>query len=372
MTVVRRRSDADDERWITDMRDGSPAERERALAHFQERATLTKDPDDRNALGIALHDSGRHLEADAIFGSLISEYPDEPAFRFNLAASLSQREQVDLVRYHLREIAQNASSEDARRFAQEELDGYEAFVGATESDERLRRIQTAAFEEKLRHGDAQAEDFVALARILLSAMRVTGDESLLARATETLENGAVRFPENAAILEHLLVCYVRSDPHDRMAAVSLELERVAPESPMLRALGGTADPEAEAFVRERWQRTWELFGRVVEGAPDERAAALNELHRIVADAPENPHYRCTYAMALLFSGNGAAAAAEADRLVDARLESHTFHFNLAQVLRGLDRPNDARVHLALADELASNDQERTDVANVRSEWAKHA
>lgn len=370
MAIVRRRSDVESEQWIRDVMDGTPADRQRALAKLQERASQTNAADDWNELGIALHHAGRHGEARQVFEGLVEQEPDEATFRLNLAASLSQRQEIDLVRYHLRQVIAHADDEDTREFAEKQLEGYESFVGATENAQRFRTLQIAALEEQIGHEDATAEDFVALARIYLQQVNRSGDEMLLTRAAGVLEKGHARFPNDVAILEHLVACYVRSDPDGRMAEVSLALEKLAPDSPILATLNDVSEEEAESFADDMQARVWSLLGAVIEGKPDERDAALNELRRIVASLPQNPWYRCTYAMALAFTGRNEQALQEAEKLINIRSESHSFHFNLAQVLWSVGRKEDARLHIQLAEDLATV-EERADVATIRAEWEKH-
>ena len=104
-----------------------------------------------------------------------------------------------------------------------------------------------------------------------------------------------------------------------------------------------------------------LFEQATNGDDATRSAALDGLHRIVAEAPDNPWYRVTYAFALAANGAHDEALSHAAILSQLSLESHASHFNLAQIYCLSGDPDNGRRHFELALRYASTDDERQDV-----------
>jgi hypothetical protein len=361
LAVTLTKSDPEADRLLDRVRNGLNEERLRALDELVQYAQRAGQLDIWNTAGVGFHLAGQHGQATSIFEQLVQAAPDHDVYRLNLATSLSQTEQVERCRFQLRYVAEHGSTEQARRYAGEQLLGYEEFLGLSDRDRKLQDLQISSLRRALEQPGTPAESYVRLARMLYPRS-MFGDEKKLAEATTVLEKGQAAFPDETSILEPLILCYLHHDPEGRLPGVVSRLEQVAPHSPVLRLLEGVTDEKVRDFAAQMDQRMRSLFASVSDNdsSPASRQAALDDLCRIVSRYPDNPNYRVTYAFALLVLDRKEDALVQARILDPVAIESHSFHFNLGQIFWIGGDAERGRHHLNLALLYAKDDQERQD------------
>ncbi|WP_394839470.1 hypothetical protein LVJ94_21520 [Pendulispora rubella] len=367
MTFTHARSDPDAQALLERVEHGTDDERERALMALRKRAEMTKDADHWNTAGIAYSRAGQHSIARPIFERLVRAHPNGDAYRMNLAISLSQAQEVAGCRHHLSLLAEKGSSPDIRRSAQEQLRGYEEMLGLTPDARALREHQMEALRSAVARRE-RPEDYAALGRHLLREEKLEPLQGALDEAIAVLEDGHAAFPSDVTVLEYLIACYLRTGPHARLDAALEKLERIAPQSRLLSIVAeSAADAKDNDFVRQRQARADELVVAAMKGSGAGRQAALDDLARIVAGAPDNVGYRLAYAFALSMCGAVERAREHAEIVARAIGESHEQHFNLGQVFwRAGDQPR-GKEHLELARRYAKTPKEHADVDAILRE-----
>jgi tetratricopeptide (TPR) repeat protein len=362
LAVTRTDSDPEAGRLLDRVQNGPDEGRRQALETLVQYAERDGTPDVWNAAGVGFHFAGLHDQATRLFDSLVQAIPDNDYYRLNLATSLSQTAQVDLCRHHLRHVVQYGSTEETRKFANGQLQGYENFLGLSERDRKLRELQIASLRQSVQQPGARPEAYLSLARVLVQRSMQDPSGTWLGEAASVLEKGRAAFPAEPHILELLIACYLRHDPQNRLEDAISQLERIAPHSPVLQHLTDATNDQAREFVEQNAQRARDLLDTVCNSGSNAaaREAALNDLGRIVAMYPNNPDYRVTYSFALMAAGREEAALAQARTLADMPISSHSFHFNLGQIFWGCGDRERGRHHLNLALQYAENEQDRQD------------
>jgi tetratricopeptide (TPR) repeat protein len=360
---------------------GSASQREAAIAELVERAQASNEVDDWNAAGVGFHFAGDHDRAIEIFEALIAHDPAADSSRLTLATCYSQIEGVEQCRHHLRYLAEHASTEEMRNVGREELQGYETFLGLNGEERGLRRQLVQALRGKVGdpgwEGSLQASlarlmmgeewevsAYDSLARNLMKESMLVGDEGLAREALTVLERGTKAYPEEPALLEMLVACYLHSASEEKLDEALNTLKRLAPDSEVFRMLESTHDDSAREFAERMSQRIDRLV-RTTNGKDLElRTAALADLRQIVARFPKNRRYRARYAFALMGAGEKEGALEQAERLADDAPPDHPTHFNLGQVFWHSGDPKRGRHHLELSLHYAESDDERRDVHQV--------
>jgi tetratricopeptide (TPR) repeat protein len=362
LVVTRTESDPEVDRLISHIRGGLGEERGRALDDLVDYANRANSADVRNSVGLGFHLAGLHDQATRIFDSLVREFPNNDHYRLNLATSLSQTAQVELCRLHLRHLAEHGSTEQIRKEAHGMLRGYEDFVGLSDRNRELRERQLASLSRAIQSPDRTVDSFLNLASLLHREALLDPSSEGYKEAAAVLEQGREAFPDEPRILELLIACYLRQDPEGRIGVAMADLERIAPHSPVLRILRDTDDDTAREFSERNARRAAGLMASVCERENPSavREAALRDLGTIVAMYPSNPHYRVSYAFALMGFGRKPQALAEALKLDQLPEKSHAFHFNLGQVFWICGDAERGRCHLNLALKYARDDGERAD------------
>jgi tetratricopeptide (TPR) repeat protein len=371
---------AETDRLLEVVDNGSASQREAALAELVERAQRTDEVDDWNVAGLGFHRAGDHYRAIEILEALIANDPAADSSRLTLATCYSQIEGVEQCRQHLRHLAAHASTEGMRKLGREQLEGYENFLGrkAEERGLRLQRIQAlrrlvtpwpegslqATVARLYRGGEerkVEAFAYDSLARNLFQESKHTGDEDMAREALAVCERGTKAYPENAALFEGLVACYLRYGPEDRLNEALSTLKRLAPDSEVLRTLVSTKGESWREFIEEMNERVVRLWQIAKGEDPALKAAAIADLRRIVAQFPNNRVYREKYAWALLGVGEKVVALDQAERLANDVPANHPAHFNLGQIFWHSGDPKRGRHHLELSLHYAESDDDRRDV-----------
>ena len=326
-----------------------------ALRELEERAGASNDSRCLAELAEGYYVAREYDEARAVLRHCVEIDPQHDNCRRNLAMAYLHNGQVELCRYHLAALVQNAELDTMRRLAEQQLGECEAAFGLREVDQRFIGLQENALREQATSPSAPAVVYLRLARVILRRGRVTGSASAQTRAIEVLQDATRRFPRDTALLELLISCYQLRDPEHRQDHALRALERLDPESPVLH---GPID--LDPVQRTMWTHLHELFQEATGRDHSSRPAALADLSRIVAISPSNPDYRLMYALALVESESPQAALEQAAVLSQLGEESFPVHWGLAQLYERLGDVESQRRHLELAVGYASTEADRQD------------
>jgi hypothetical protein len=237
----------------------------------------------------------------------------------------------------------------------------------TAEAQALCEHQIAALRERVALEEADAKDYQRHARLVLRNPPARGEDRSIEEASALLESAHAKFPNDASILELLISCYLRSDPERRLDDTVRQLERVAPDSDVLHVLSAIEDSDAIAYSQALLHRVQRLFEQSQTNDQALRQTALNELRFVVRAFPANSDYRWFYAMALIGAGRLDEALQQAEVMARAADESHSRHFNVAQVFWHCNARECAQHHLDLALQYATTDEERQDVHTLRAQ-----
>ncbi len=348
------------DRLMERVRTRDTSEQAAAISELVERAEKSNDKYDWNRVAMALFEVRRFDEAISIFDKLILEFPDEDVIRLNLATAYSQVSQVGLCRLHLKYLAEHGGTEEIRKTGREQLEGYEQFIGLTEADTGLRKLQIAALREATSIDGCPAEDFVRLAKLLWRAAVLDPDGGWMDQSRTTLEAGVEKYPRDVTLLELLVNAYLSSDPEKRLDEMLRRLERLAPDSQVFKVMAEVSRKDTSGWRLDMSQRVDHLLRLVAGDDPALREPALSDLRRIVEQYPQNPSYRLHYGFALMAIGDREEAARQAKILDSMDEPSHSFHFNLGQIFFYCGDRVKGRAHLELAAKYANDEQERSD------------
>jgi predicted Zn-dependent protease len=355
------------DKLISRIQQGTAAESESAIEQLFEMAQKDDDLDTWNTVGVGLHFAGRNDEAVRLFDRLVESVPANDAYRLNLATCYSQNQQTALCREQLLYVAEHGSSEENRKLAREQLQGYDNFLGNTEQDRKLADKQMRSLRKRTTQPSKNAEDFKNLARLLVKRGHLDPAGNWLEQSVQVLEEGTADFPKETELLELLISCYLRQDPNSRLDSALKRLELIAPDSRVLSVLANQDEDEARRFVKNNQARADGLLKQVIQGDQIRRRAALQDLAGLVNMYYDNPVYRGNYAFALMVCKQPAAALQQAAILENNPAATHSFHFNLGQVYWLCGDEKNGRQHLQLAYDYASNDLEKQDVMDRISE-----
>jgi tetratricopeptide (TPR) repeat protein len=291
---------------ISRIRDCSPLDQENAIAELHREARASAgDEKAYNDLALGLF-AARHFEdACELFRKLAEAFPDHDIHRLNVATCCSQMAQFDLCEYELEQVKDSGHTEEARRTATELLEGLARWRGMDVRDRQFASLQIGALRERTEAGEADPEEYVHLARLLLQ--QESGDliqvETAISEARQILEQGEKLYPDAIPILEHLAFVYFRTPGTDnRINAMFEKLHRLAPDSPVLRVGQSATNEEAENFSKRMRGRANELMQQCQSNEPTLVEASLLELQKMVTMFAQSPEYRKVYAFALMIAG----------------------------------------------------------------------
>jgi tetratricopeptide (TPR) repeat protein len=363
------REPIDVERLLVQIRDGSELERADALRLLSEQAAGSDDRGAWHLYALGLGEAGQFQDAIHILDQLVeslSDSPERDLYRFNLAATLTKAEQQELALYHLRYLGEHGSSETMRDESLDEVLQLEEWQRTVEEDRRFQHLRADRLRERVTSGPADQDDFLQLARSLLKLAGGDTGPSYLDEAISVLEDGRRRFPASVELLEHLTHAYLKADS-DRLEATLQELERIAPDSPILDDIR-QAVPDEAWFRDEMLHRTGVLLSQAASPDRELAAAAIADLEQIVRQFPANPNYRSAYAMALAMTGRHSEALRQAERLEAEPIDTHGLHLTLGQVFAAVGHRERAKQHFQLALELTESEEERDDTTRLLEQW----
>jgi tetratricopeptide (TPR) repeat protein len=260
-------------------------------------AEQSNAPDNWNVAALGLHRLQRFDEEIDILTQIVEKFPSTDVYRLNLATAYSQVESIDLCRFHLRVLIDHASAEEMRHLGDEQLRGYESFLGLGESDTQLRDLQVNFLEESIAVDPAAPRNYIELSRLMTRISKFEPGAEF-GRAAEVLEQALAACRDRQEILENLSFCYIHADPKQRMNEVVKELEAIAPDSRILESLanvfseGGGHGSEALAA------RVQMLMQQVEQKDEALSEAALRDLARIVDTYSDTTSYRLSYGFCL--------------------------------------------------------------------------
>lgn len=349
------------------VRTGEPSEQDAAISELAERAGKSNDKDDWYRVAMALFEVRRFDETISILDKLIQAFPDEDVIRLSLATAYSQVSQVGLCRLHLKYLSEHGGSEEIRKTGREQLERYEQFVGLTDDDLQLRKLQIAALREATSIDGCLAEDFLRLAKLLQHAAALDPYGGWMDQSRATLEEGSAKFPQDITLLEILVHAYLRSDPERRLNETLRRLERLAPDSQVFKVLAEVSREETSSWAHNMSRRVAHLLRLVAGKDQSLREPALIDLQRIVEQYPQNTDYRVHYGFALMVMGDRGEAERQARILDSVDEPSHSLHFNLGQIFYYCGDRVKGRAHLEFAAEYANDEKERSDAWKLISE-----
>ncbi|MBK8058679.1 MAG: hypothetical protein IPK33_12675 [Gemmatimonadetes bacterium] len=276
---------------------GPPNQAEEALTELEKRAESSNDPARSSELAQGYFAARRFDEANRLFDELIRFDPARDEDRLNLAMCFWQLGHVALCRHQLAHLSAHAASDAMRAFAADQLRHYETALGLRGIDKELAELQEASLREQIASNDAEAAAYTRLARLLIRQDGSPATQMDMRRRASVLEDGRRRFASEAPILELLVFCYLNLGRHGPLDEVIRDLERVDPESDILRTL--RAPGNDQSIIEQRMARVNALFQEATSGEGPARDAALNGKREIVAHAPGTAQYRLALAFALL-------------------------------------------------------------------------
>lgn len=360
LEFFKKQASRESELLLQRIHNGSQLERAEALNELINNAKGTNHPDDWNLVGLGLHHSGYTNQAIKVFSDLVDQVPED-IYRINLATAYSQIEQTELCKYHLTQLMSHGSTAEAREYGKAQLENYNRFLGLNDEDIKLRELQKASLRKKIRSNAHAPEHFVMLGRLLDKESRIQSDESKFIEAISVYEQGTSLYPNDVAILEHIIAAYLRYDPNNKLNETLQKLESLDPNSSFLDILHNLDDSDFDAFQQKNQQREAELLQLAASDDAKLKESALKDLRHMMTFFPQNPQYKLSYAFALSIAGKYNEALKEANELAAKPANSHPFHFNLGQTFWFCGEKDKARQHLKRAQELASNEQEIKDV-----------
>ena len=202
---------------------GDPSEQDEAISELAERAQKSNDKYDWNEFAMALFEARRFDQAISILDSLIQAFPNEDVIRLNLATAYSQVSQVGLCRLHLKYLAEHGGTEEIRKTGREQLEGYEQFIGFTEADTELRKLQIAALREATSADGCSNEDFLRLAKLLRRTAELDPDGDWMQQSRAGAPRSKSRSSGSGSLLEGLAVAAVENPPADSQKSVELAI-----------------------------------------------------------------------------------------------------------------------------------------------------
>jgi tetratricopeptide (TPR) repeat protein len=350
------------EKIVSQIRDASKSDQEKALVELHREAQASEgDEQTWSDLALGLFQARYFENACDLFRKLAEVFPAHDVHRLNVATCLSQMAQLDLCRYELEQVKTHGQTEEGRHTAAELLEGLTQWRGKSARDQQFTSLKMSALRERVEAGEAEPDEYVQLARLLLQQEPgdLTKVEAADDQARHILQQGEKRFPESVPILEHLAFVYFRtSGAEGQLNAIFQKLQRIAPDSPVLQAGQSTTDDDAQAFSKRMRGRAYELMQNCEKRDPPLVEASLRELQKMVIMFAQTPEYRKIYTFALMIAGRKDEAQREAEILAALGDDSHDMHFHLGQIFSACgDTPRGLR-HLELALQSARSQEDR--------------
>jgi tetratricopeptide (TPR) repeat protein len=317
------------------------------------------DPVAGNLYGVGLGVLGRGEEAIGVFRSTLAAHPRFYTARFNLARCYLDGGQRRRALQELQTASEHAEGTTDQRRIRQVLQGLTRHDAEHAQRGAYLRLRSAMLRERLGRGAAEPGDARRLGAALMELYADHQDESSLEEMVTVLERARVEDRSDSAALELLARALLASYAQERFAQVVTELEEVAPHSPFLAGIRTrlrTEQPQPDGALFQR------LAQDAIGGGP-EADAAMADLRALARAWPRDLNLRSALMVAAMTRGDLAEALDLAGALI-AESDTHTAHFNVAQVYWANGDPERTLQHVARASELAANQDERQDVLNL--------
>lgn len=306
---------------------------------------------------------GRPAEAVSVLHGLVQRRPDDVTARVDLARSDIDAGLVDDALRQLI-IAGDKSVSDATiaELIRRRIGELREWIRWRDTHLRFHQMRIAALRERLGVGLATLDERAALAYLLLFAQRSSGDAELQ-EAIAVLKAARRSDGCHVRTLELLSHAYnSRETTDEEWHELLRQLEEVAPHSTILQIAGDIGADESADFAADHR----DLLQVLVERACNGDVEAAQELRKSYRRNPTDSGRVSGLMFVEAALGDQATALRLADELATHPALSLSSHFNLAQVYWHGGRTDEAYRHLDLADASAADDQERSEVAELRA------
>ena len=323
------------------------------------------------AYAARLSAAGRLAEAIELRRQLdeqLQDGPDRERLRLAQAGDRLDFGQLNVALQQFSDLAETATETSVRSAAAEQVSRIRQHQLDMVEYKQWQRLKAAAMRERIDTGPDRHSDRCQLCRSLLGLL-TAGDPATDDAAVDSATAAAIgRYPDSVELHE-MRALYLFRSPREREADLEAELttlERLAPDSPVLREFATISGDDLAGHDGQVVARTRSLIETVFQGDPETGAAAVGDLRILAAEFPGNTEVRSAFALALTFIGRSTEAIEQAEWVVPRAGTSSDLHLTLGQVFwHGGDQVR-AREHLRLAAEYAPSDADRADVETVRS------
>jgi hypothetical protein len=374
---------------------GVPEERAAAIVELARRFEASGSNDDLNALGLAYAAGQRHAEAAEVFFSLVRiafPSPESEAYRLSLATTYEELAWLSCSRHQLGWIIQHTKGAELRETCSSQRTRLDQVIEEGETDVELRRCQFERCVERLDRDGLDLAEAERLARLVGLVPDSEANHQRTRHGLELLRASAAEYPDSADLLRGVLhCCLVLRDDRGVHEALQL-LDDLEAESSELawfaEALSAdatsikTAPYRALAFFgpsvnRPEPHSVWNLVKLLDLDQMEEsdasdaefRLAVVGDLRRFAERYPWDPDCCFAYAFGLLTARPIQELASYVDHLATLEEKLHSFHYNYGQLLIAVGERDRGQRHLQLSLELASNQEEAEDAAEVIQRFA---
>ena len=217
-------------------------------------------------------------------------------------------------KHQLKYVIEHGSNEEMRKLGKEQLEGLERSLGETEGDQRFRQLQIDSLRERIALRQANADDYLRLGRLLFRMEQSSSEGVSIDEVISVLEEGREHFPDAVKLLEYLAYCYIRKGSESHLEEILKTLEKVAPDSPALRALGDFDESTVSERYEQNLQLVYGLVAKTQSDDPELKMAAVQDLQEMVTMYPSDLVFRRMYALALAIVGQNLEAIKQAELL----------------------------------------------------------
>jgi tetratricopeptide (TPR) repeat protein len=350
-------------RWLQDIQSGTPLDKRDAVQKLERAAYKSKgDPQAWYHLALGLAETERREDAVPILEWLVDRDPSADTFRISLSSVYSTLREFASAERHLRWVIANSPQQQNRLLAESQLAGLSDFLGRNPDDIALRDLQATALEERVSSEVASADDYHRLIRLYFSESLRDSERDWLGSATAAAYRGYLVYPTDVAILQMLVLCYMRYDPEGRLAEIIAALRQVDPSADVLRV-----GAEAAVFESREHVSSGKLHRLISYALSDDeqlKASAVSDLKLFTREYPGDPAIRLGLAIALSANRKHQELRVQLELLRCAGTVSFDFHFNLGQLFSSVGDITSAQHQFEIATSLAVDPSE-IELANTQ-------